>query len=141
MSKFDLPRSDRIARGAARCKAVQAALAKPLAGCEAYCTDASVAAEKPIVVVYQYGYVICGALDYECAVSDLPGGGELIEVRELREGDEWHPEKIIYVYGGNLPQTARRGKLARARTGPPNPTVVREEITFDDTLAEELGIL
>lgn len=147
MSRFDLPSRERIARGAAKCKAVQRALANPLPGCERYCTPESVKAERPVVVVYQFGYVICSAFDTELPVSELPGGGEFVEYRPLEEEDEWHPEKIVCVYRATLPRVNRAKGESRKpkRTRKPKPAVIPTPpvtIEADDAdLVHELGIL
>ncbi len=137
MSTIRIPSAEKIAAGAALCRAVQMALVKPLPGLEHYCTAASIADERPVIVEYQYGYVICGARDVRLPHAILQGGGAFVRVKPLEEDSEWHPEKVICVYGGALP-LSRRGKPSRVKSA---PSPKADDVDDSEQLAKDLGIL
>lgn len=149
ITEADIPTPARLFRAAMQNKAILAALARPVAGLEHYCTEAAVKAERPVAVVYQYGYVVCTAFDCELSTAELPGAGAFIEVRPLEPEDEWHPERIRYVYQATLPKS-KIGKAAGKPDKPPRkprakavaaPSAQSSEPLDDAALAAELGLL
>lgn len=151
ITEADIPTPARLFRAAMQNKYVIAALANPLPGVEHYCTEASVKAERPVAVVYEHGYVVCSAFDCELHTSELPGAGAFVEVRPLEPEDEWHPERIRYVYRATMPQS-KIGKSAgqpvkptrsrKPKKPPSDPAKNSEPDELDDAaLAETLGLL
>lgn len=153
VSKFDIPTPAKIRKGALANKAVQACIAKPLAGCEALCTEAAILEGKPVVMVHQYGYISTSAFDAEEGNTVAPMLGELVEIRPLQPEDEFHPEAVRVVFDAkkfprtNLPGFRRgKGKTdakpPKVKAEPPAvPPVSFEPGEDNDDLARELGLL
>ena len=155
MSKFDVPTPAKIKKGALANKAVQACIAKPLAGCERLCTEAAILEGRPVVLVHRYGYISTSAFDAEDGVTGSPQLGELVEIVPLRPDDEFHPEAVRVVFdAAKLPRTNLPGfrKGGKTPKGTPKAAKVKAEpvavppVTFEasdanDDLARELGLM
>ncbi len=145
MSQLDIPTSRRIAAGVAKNAACQAAITKPLPDCAELCTLAAILEGRPVIAVHQYGYISCSAFDVEDNTLSVPALGELVEVRPLEAGDEWHPERTRVVFlAAKFPRTARLKSAPAKPVKPPKlkpKTVVVEADDDNDDLARELGLL
>ncbi len=141
MSKFDIPTPRKIAAGVAKNAACQAAITKPVGDCPELCTLAAILDGRPVIAVHQYGYISCSAFDVEDNTLSVPALGELLEVRPLEAGDEWHPERTRIVFlAAKVPRTARLKPVVKP------PKVKAKTVTVDsdddnDALARELGLL
>jgi hypothetical protein len=145
MSKVDIPTPRKIAAGVAKNAACQAAISKPLPECAELCTLAAILEGKPVIAVHQFGYISCSAFDVEDNNLNVPALGELLEVRPLEAGDEWHPERTRVVFlAAKFPRTARLKSAPVKPVKPPKvkpKTVVVESDDDNDALARELGLL
>lgn len=147
MSKFDIPTPAKIRKGALANEKVRAFIAKPLVGFEHLCTEKAILEGKPVVLVYQYGYISTSAFDAEDGDTQAPQLGELLEIRPLEPLDDFHPERVVIVFDATkLPRTSLPGRGHKAKppkaSKPPKakPPLV-EASDANDELARELGLL
>jgi hypothetical protein len=149
VSQFDIPRDAAIRKAALANRAVQACIAKPLAGHESLCTEKAILDGRPVVLIYAYGYVSTSAFDAEDGTTVVPQLGELQEIRPLRADDAFHPNFAVVVFDAKkFPRTARytgkpTGGATGERTRKPAAAHPIDTDTDEDTeeLARSLGLI
>lgn len=133
------PSEGRIRRAALKNAAVAAYIAKPLGECPELCTERAILDGLPVVMVFEFGYASCSLYDFENG-NHASGMGELVEVRPLEPGDEFHPVRSVLVYLSTLPKTSIGRAVAKPKRA--SKRAAAAELTEDesDNLARELGL-